>query len=385
MIISIKKLPKSEIEIEGEHPYDELLKFESEAIKNLGENLELPGFRKGHIPKDILVNHVGNLRILEEMAGLAMSPLYMKILEENKIEAIGRPEIVITKIAKNNPLGFKIKTAVLPEIKLADYRGLSLAAKHGGTVPASLEVTDEELESAILEIRKMRSHKHDHGCETGECEHEDPIPRQSAPARRSFSEGGSSPRESAVSLPELTDEYVKQLGSFTSVEDFKSKLRDNIKLEKEARAREQKRVKILDKIIEKTEIDLPEILINAELDKMIYKLKGDIETAGLRHAEAGYGHAEAGLEFENYLKQINKTEEDMRKEWTPSAEKRAKLGLVLEKIATAENIKLDPSEVEREVSQLIKVYPDADPNRAKMYVENIMTNEKVFQLLENVA
>jgi len=352
--LKINKLPKSQIEIEGEHPYEELLKFEDEAIKNFGETLELPGFRKGHIPKDILVNHIGNLRILEEMASLAMSPLYMKILEENKIEAIGRPEITITKIAKNNPLGFKIKTAVLPEIKLADYKKLAKEVTSKITdKEKNIVVSDKELEDAILEIRKMRAKQHDHEkCKDGECEHEDPILH-----------------ESAASLPELDDEFVKQLGSFISVEDFKNKLRDNIKLEKEAKNREQKRIKILDKIIEKTEIDLPEILIDAELDKVIHKLKEDTEMARLK--------------YEEYLKQINKTEEDIRKEWTPSAEKRAKLELVLEKIATAENIKLDPSEVEREVSQLLNIYKEADINRARIYVENILTNEKVFQLLEN--
>jgi len=374
--LKINKLPKSQIEIEGEHPYEELLKFEDEAIKNFGETLELPGFRKGHIPKDILVNHIGDLRILEEMAGLAMSPLYMKILEENKIEAIGRPEIIITKIAKNNPLGFKIKTAVLPEIKLADYKKLAKEVlSENKVLPEKTEVTDKELEDAIQDIirnyekisennenPKLRKHNHEN-CENGECEHEDPILHEPA-----FTKAAAG--RSAANLPELNDEFVKQLGSFTSVEDFKNKLRDNIKLEKKAKNREQKRIKIIDKIIEKTEIDLPEILINAELDKMIYKLKEDIEIAGLK--------------YEEYLKQINKTEEDMRKEWTPGAEKRTKLGLVLEKIATTENIKLDPNEVEHEVSQLLNVYKDADQNRTKIYVENILTNEKVFQLLENV-
>jgi len=366
--LKITKLPKSQIEIEGKHPYEELLKFEDKAIKNFNKDLELPGFRKGHIPKDILVNHVGDLRILEEMAGLAMSPLYTKILEENKIEAIGRPEITITKIAKGNPLGFKIKTAVLPEIKLADYKKLAkeildeakVSIRENLREPASFEVTDKELESAILEIRKMRSHKHDHDCKTEECKHE------------VFSRESNSTEEttqSADSLLELNDDFVKQLGSFTSVEDFKNKLRDNIKLEKEVKIREQKRIKILDKIIEKTEIDLPEILINAELDKMLYKLKTDIETAG--------------LQFTDYLKQINKTEEDIRSEWKEKAEKRSKFGLVLEKIASVENIKPDQNEVEKEVSQLLNIYNGADTNRTKMYVENILTNEKVFQLLEN--
>ena len=122
MKLTVKKLPKSEIEIEGELDSVVFESYFSKALKMLGENLKLDGFRKGKIPENVLLSNIPEAQILGEMAEMALGEYYPKILEENKIDAISRPEISITKLARKNPLGFKIKTAVLPIIKLPDYK-----------------------------------------------------------------------------------------------------------------------------------------------------------------------------------------------------------------------------------------------------------------------
>ena len=90
-----------------------------------------------------------------------------------------------------------------------------------------------------------------------------------------------------------------------------------------------------------------------------------------------------GLKFEDYLKHLNKTREDLVKEVRPDAEKKAKLGLVLNEIAKIEKLIPDPEQVSKEVAQILEHYKDADPERAKIHAENVLTNEKVFILLEN--
>lgn len=156
MKVTVKKLPKSEIEIEGEIEIDIFESYFGEALKKIGEMLELDGFRKGKIPDNILLSKVPEIRILEEMAELALSEHYPKIIEEEKIEAISRPEISITKLARKNPFGFKIKTAVLPEIKLADYK--KIAKKINEIAKVEKIIADEEQVakevSAILEHYK---------------------------------------------------------------------------------------------------------------------------------------------------------------------------------------------------------------------------------------
>jgi len=113
------------MEIAGEIEADIFESFRSEAVKEMSEEIKIDGFRPGNAPEKVLIEKVGESAVLETMAEIALQKEYQKILEENKIFAIGHPQISITKIAKNNPLGFKIKTAVMPEIQLPDYKNIA--------------------------------------------------------------------------------------------------------------------------------------------------------------------------------------------------------------------------------------------------------------------
>ena len=331
MDLNIKELENSELEISGEIPTEEFEKYRTRTIKKIGEDLEIPGFRKGHIPENILIEHVREDKILEEAAQMALNEHYPRFLKENKIDAIGSPEITITKIAKGNPLGFKIKTAVMPVIKLPDYKKLAVQAG-SKLVEKDLEVTDKEVEDTISQIQKLRQKD----------------------------------REEA---PKVDDEFVKSLGDFKDAEDFKKKLKKNIKLEKELKEKDKNRLKIVNKIIEETDLKIPRLLIDLELDKMTHQFKHDI--------------SQTGIKFEDYLKNIKKTEEDIRKEWVKDAEKRSKLQLIVYQIAKEENIKPDEKEIETQVGLIMDTHKEADLERARIYVENMLTNEKVFQFLES--
>src|SRR3989344_729663 len=144
MKVTVKKLPKSEVEIEGELEAELFETYFAEALKKIGENFETDGFRKGKAPERVLLSKIPEIRILEEMAEMALSEHYPKIIEEEKIDAISHPEISITKLARKNPLGFKIKTAVLGKIKLPDYKALAKKIISGITDgEKNTEVSDE--------------------------------------------------------------------------------------------------------------------------------------------------------------------------------------------------------------------------------------------------
>ncbi|MFA5777970.1 MAG: trigger factor [Candidatus Paceibacterota bacterium] len=349
MKISVKKLPKSEIEIEGELESEIFESYFAKALKKIGETVKLDGFRTGKIPESVLLSKIPEIQVLEEMAEMALGEYYPKIIAEEKIDAISRPEISITKLARNNPLGFKIKTAILPEIKLPDYKNVAKKIISGITEEEkNTEVSDKELEDTIMDIRKSRApkvHMAEHEHKEGEV-HEHPEPE----------------------LPEFNDEFVKALGPFKDVEDFKIKLKENIKLEKENKLKEKTRLKIIEKIIDESKMDLPEILVEVELDKILYRMESDI--------------AQMGLKFDDYLKHLNKTVEDLRKEFRNDAEKKAKFALVLNEIGKAEKITADPEQVANEVAMILEHYKEADPERAQMHAENVLTNEKIFQFLE---
>lgn len=336
-MLEIKKLDKGIVEIAGEIETEIFESFREKALKHLGEHIKIDGFRPGHIPANVVEKHVSEMAVLEEMAQMALSKSYGKILVDNNIDAIGYPKINITKLAKGNPLGFTITVATLPEIKLADYTSI---AKGFNKEEIQTEVTDTDIESVMKNVRTMKQKEEAKGAEIA----------ADAP------------------LPELDDEYVKKLGSFENLADFKTKVTENIRSEKELRAKDKRRLEIVEAIMEKTPIDVPDILVDSEIMKMQSKMKADVEGMGMK--------------YDDYLKTINKSEDEMKKEWRDSALKRAKLQLVIAEIAKTEKIKADKSAVDAEVKKVMSMYHDVDENNARAYIESVLENEAVMKFLE---
>jgi len=376
MEIKINKLDKSEVEIIGVLEVAEFEKFEEKALERVGERLELPGFRKGKAPAEIVKGNVAEMELLEEMAELALSENYTKILEENKIDAIGRPQIAITKIGKGSPLEFKIVTAVLPEIKLPDYKKIAKGEIAKGDYTKEITVDEKDVEKTILELRKMRAAQKVHDTntrmETNDTNKENHVGHENM-TEEEHAKAHSEPIAPTDEIPEseypaFDDEFAKSFGKFENVEAFKEKIRSNMKMEKEVIQKDKLRLAIVEEIVKQAEGEIPNILIESETDKIMYRLEADITGAGLK--------------VEDYLKQINKTESDLRNEWRPDAEKRAKLQMIIHNISEKENLKPTEEEIEKDVAQITEMYKDADPIRARAYVEQMLENEKVFSFLE---
>jgi trigger factor len=170
------------------------------------------------------------------------------------------------------------------------------------------------------------------------------------------------------SLPEFNDEFVRSLGEFKDIAEFKEKIREMIGLNKKDEAREKLRIRIADALSDATTIEIPDIMIETELNRTQGQFEDDIERMGVK--------------LEDYLKHAKKTIEEIRKEWLPHAEKKAKLQLILNAISDAEKIKPDQKEIEAEVAHIVEHYKDADKERAAVYADTVLTNEKVFQMLE---
>ncbi len=358
--------PGSQVKIAGEIPFSELAHERAGAIKHLGANLKIDGFRPGHVPEAMIVKTIGEMGILAEMAERAINHMYPHILEAHDIDAIGYPQISITKIAEGNPLGFTATVAVLPTITLPDYKQLAKTTNLGRE---SLDVTDTDVEKQISDILRQKM-AYDR--------------LQSKAAAKNIAEGIDEATESEapieteedfakLPLPELTDELVKTLGQpgqFENITDFKTKLREHLEIEKKRDGTGRHRAKITDTIIEATTMELPQVLIDSELGQMFAQMNEDLERANLKMSD--------------YLKHINKSEDDMKKEWTPAAEKRAKLQLVLNEIAKVEKITPDETQLNEQVDQLTQQYKDADRHRVSVYVASVMTNEAVMKMLESL-
>ena len=259
--VTIKPLEKSRVEIVGSVPASLWEKNRDEALKFINNSVTIDGFRKGMVPENILIGKVGEKAILEEMAEMAMSKAYVDIIMDKKIDAIGKPEIQITKLASGNPLEFKIVTVVVPEVKLPDYK--KIAKSEVEKAPkGEPEVTDKDIEDAIIRIRKSKaSHEgHDHEKMSKE-EHDAAI---------------------EASMPEFTDDFVKTLGEFNDIPDFKNKLSVMIDEQKADEAREKTRIRIADAIAEAVKVELPDIMIESELNRTQAQFEADMERMGIK-------------------------------------------------------------------------------------------------------
>lgn len=339
-IIKRTDLANSEVEIEVSISVELLQSHRGHALKHINDRLEIDGFRKGHVPESILVAKIGELKILGEVAEDVINHIVPEIIESEKIKMIGYPNITFTKLAPGNPVEFKMRAALMPEIELPDYR--KMAKDKNAEKDEVVKVSDKEVDDTISEMQKR------------------------------FAGAETDTREVVKDKPKLefNDEFVRKLGNFKDLADFKMKLKENITADKKFKAKDKKRLVLAEAIVSKTKTALPEILVAHELHKMEAQFTDDVSRMGTK--------------MEDYLKHIKKTIDDLRKDWRGDAEKRAKLQLVVNKIASLEKITPTREEVTKEVKKLLEHHKDASKDRAEVYIEMVLTNEKVFEFLEKL-
>jgi trigger factor len=353
-----KELPDSEVELVGEIPFESIAPLENKALEHFQAEIELPGFRKGHVPLDMVKKRVGEIAVLEEAVELFMRDFYVTLVDSRSIDAVGRPTISITKLAPGNPVGISIRTAVYPNIELPKKWGELGKSVEVETVP---DILDAELDEALTSIRRAR-YKADAaptsegvGEPTDNVGSESPTIDPSAPVAEE-------------NLPALDDAFAQSLGDFKDLVDLKEKLRANMKNEKEVQAKDKRRGKIIEALLEKTPVAVPVIFVDSELEKILGQMKEDV--------------SRFGLSFEDYLKQSNKTEEQVRDDFRHQARKRAQLQLILNKIADDEKILADKEAVDHEMQHALQHFPDARPDLLRIHIETVLRNEKVLRRLE---
>lgn len=348
-------LPKSQAVLTITIPKARIEKHVDKAVKTISEKMVIDGFRPGHIPRDILVKKVGELSIWEEALQEEVTNAYIEILtkEKENLPVLGRPAIAITKLPLHDDAEIKITVSLYPDLKLADYKKV---AKEIGKEKLDLEVKEEEVTEAIKMLQKMRVQ-------------EDASKKNGADKAPKLSEIKDE------DLPELTDEFAISLSSeFKGVEDLKNKLRENIVHEKTHRLEDARRTKMIETIVEETACELPDILVEYELDRIFSQFEHDI--------------ASNGIKFEDYLKHISKTKEEVRTEMKPDAEKRAKMQLVLHKISELEKVEINQVKLDTELGKIKEMYaqnPDFSEEGAKAYLETVLLNQAVIEAIEKLG
>lgn len=330
-LLEKKPLPQSEFLVSLEIPAEEIATRRERVLARAAADTDLPGFRKGHVPVALIRSRMGELSLWEEAAREALSEALANIFQTERLDVIGRPSVESMKLAPDNPAEFRITLSLLPTLSLPDYK--KIAAEEGKTPEAAPMVEEKEIDAVIAELTRQ------HGETTG---------------KKDFV---------------LSPESVKELGAFETVAHFRSKVKEGILGHKKIRAKEKRRASLLDRIVRDARGDLPDILIESELDRMEAELKDEIKRVGAT--------------FDMYLKEVKKDREILRTEWRADAEKRARLQLVLVQIARAEHITAPKEMVDAEVKHVLEHYKGAQEESARAFVETLLTNQKVIEFLEN--
>jgi len=340
-------------------PFDKLTPYRDEAFAELAKHFQADGFRPGKVPSDLLKKQIPEIAVLERAGRNLISDNYIALLEKHDIDGIGQPQIQITKLAADNPFEFSITLANVPTVTLGDYQKITKSVDKKTIDP---EVTKTELDQAIEALRHQWAQQ-----EAYQATINDESIDQAEKAK-------IDPRQIKITeadLPEVNDAWVKQLGEYESVNDFRDKFKANIKTNKAMEELDKRRAETLGTVVEQSTFSVPEIVYESELERLIELRKAEIK--------------QAGLKYHDYLKTLKKTEEDLKADMRDSAVNRVHQQMVIAEIARDENLLPDKSDVDKEVEYLAKMYPEADKANLTAYVQSQLTTQSVLQFLVSPA
>jgi len=421
MDVKQKKLPKSQVELTFELTVEEFAEHVGHALEHLKKHVKVDGFREGKAPASMVEEKLKPEALLMEAGDHAVQHVYTDYVKDSSLEVAGHPEVKILKIAKGNPFIFTATVTVLPEVELPDHKAIAKSVKG-----KDVSVTEEEVQDAINYLQKTRAKFTAHnnpaqikdfveikyqskdiennkeiddkfilgeggfmkgfedgivGMKAGEekeikVKFADDLPRKDLAGKESqFKVKIVSVQK--MELPEINDEFAKQLGAFDSLDALKISTKEGITLEKTEAEKQRKRAEILSKIAEKAKFEMPEAMVEYEQGRLLEDLKNRITQT----IKAG---------FEEYLASIKKTEAEIKETYKKEAEKRLRGFLILRQLGKKENIEVAEKEVQEEVAKSIKNYSkeqlaQIDINELKEYTKGVIHNDKIFQLLEDFS
>ncbi len=397
-------------------------KFE-EAMKKVysktAKYFNIPGFRKGKAPMQLVERQYGSEIFYEDAFNELVPDLYDEAIKENNVEAVSKPDIDITQMEKGKDLIFTATVQTKPEVKLGKYKGIEIKK-------IEYNVSDEEINHELGHMQERNSRLisvEDRPVEEGDITvidfegFVDGVPFEGGKAENHELEIGSKtfipgfedqiigmkideerdinvkfPEEyfskdlagkdatfkvklheiKKKELPELDDEFAKDVSEFDTLDELKKSIKEKIEEENKNKEKYETEEEAIKTVCENTEIDIPSGMIELEIDNMIK----DIE------ARLSY----QGLKLEQYLQMMGKTESEMRTEFEEQAKRSVKSRLVLEAIATAEDTLPTDEEVTEKIKEMAKQYNRDEKElleneQLKSYLADSMKTEKAIDFI----
>jgi len=406
---------------------DELPPFLEKAANALQKIRPLPGFRPGKASYETIKKSFGAMAILEEAIKHIVPSAYVQIIKENKFPTIGEPAIEVLKLVPDQPIEFTAKVATMPIVTLGDYKKIKEKQE-------KIEVKNDEIDKVIDELRDLRSeqvpvaksatkndwvnidmtisrdgvvldggetkgHRIDlsrpyiipgfvdelMGTQAGDIKTfslpfpEDHYDKTLAGKKMDYKIIVNTVLENK--RPETNDSFVKTFGNFSTLEELKTQIKENITAMKKEKENQRIERSLIEKLIKSSTFgDIPELLLVSELQKILGRMQNQV-------------HQNGGV-WIDYLSHIGKSEEELMKSWIPEAETRVKAALLTRSIAEAENIDVSDEEIENERNIILSYYKSAEDEEIKEeiksseydpHLKHIIITRKVMNLLTDIA
>lgn len=423
MNVKMEKLEKNVVKLEI---IVEAEKFNEALKKSFAKNAKkfnIPGFRKGKAPLNIVKKYYGEGVLFEDAIDMIYRDTYPKALEENNIDPIDYPSIDIVQIGEGKEFIYTAEITVMPEVELGEYKALEVKKNE-------YNVTDEDVENKLKEAQYRNARvevKEDKAIEKGDIavidfkgftgdvafeggegtDYEleigsgtfiDNFEEQliglkagdfkevdvTFPEQYGREELNGKPARFEVKiktvkvkeLPAIDDEFAKEVSEFETLEEYRNDIKANLEEANEIRVKKEYEEAVVNAAVANAKIDIPEVMINREIDGMLKDLETRLQYQG--------------LDIQTYYQFTNTSEESFRQQMKEVATNKVKTEVVMDKIAEVENITATEEEVKAKAKQMAEMYygaSEADKtsellvNSQKEYLQLQVTTEKVKDML----
>ncbi|MBI2017660.1 hypothetical protein HYS92_01270 [Candidatus Daviesbacteria bacterium] len=364
---NITNLPKSIIEVSITVPWSDLAPTWDQTLQRMAQDIEISGFRKGQAPLNMVEQQLGQ-RLQDEVLKVAMPNFLIEALKGSEIVPIDYPKYDLLSFVKGTQLQFKATVTNRPAVKVGNYKIIKAVR------PAIKPVTDEEINKVIDDLYKRWKVRQPVGQPTALSPQ--PSATQNINQAGSINFQGGQQTQSAVpaSAPsdQPNDDFAKAMGG-TNLVDLKTKVRkdleDNVNYNNELDYEES----ILQEVEKITTVDLPEVLIQDELNRMLVSLQRRV--------------ADMGLLLEDYLKGQNKTLDQIKTEWRPQAEKNVRMELGLADIARQENVTITDEQLQAEIDKIqdARVKKQFEAQEPKLHLRHALRQTRTLDLLKKLV
>lgn len=412
---------KFEVKVEA-NKFNEAL---TRAYKKNVKNFNVPGFRKGKVPMNVVKQYYGVGVLLEDAVDFAIDGSYSEVLKENNIIPVDYPKIDVVEVGEGKDFVYTAEVTVYPEVELGEYKGLSVEKK-------TYEVTEEEVAKKLKEMQEKNARVeskeegtvengniavidfkgfvdgeafqggegHDYSLEIGSKTFIDTFEEQlvgakvndtvevnvTFPENYGKEELNGKPAKFEVTikeikvkeLPELDDEFAKETSEFDTIAELKADITTKLEAANAERADREFEEAVINAVAENAKVEIPAVMVEKEVDKMVQNLQQRLQYQGLN--------------LEQYFQFTGTDEEKMREYMRENAATKVKVDLVLEAVEKAENIDATEEEIKEKAVEVAKMYSASEDDKMVELLmqsqqaalrSDVITNKAVKFLLEN--